>query len=238
MTLQEFSHLMKRHLVLVVGLSLVLAVVGGAYSIRHSGGDAAANSGSSNSITLYVQPRVVLDEDGNIRSSATTDNNILTKNVIAFVTSDACEEEAANSLGLEDLNAYGIEATSDDARLISVSVTDNDLEDKVGAHEVANALGASIQDAAQDITDVQSVTVVNAAKAPEELSQETEGDAVSPKHVAKYALVGLIGGLLVAMVLVVLMDALDTRVRGAAELEESLSLPVIAVLPHDQKARG
>lgn len=237
MTLQEFSHLIKRHLVLVIGLSLVLAIAGGAYGIRRSGGDAVANAGSSNSIMLYVQPRVVLDEDGNIRSSATTDNIILTSNVIAFMTSDACEAEAAKSLGLEDLSAYGIEATSNDARLISVSVTDNDPGDKVGAYEVANALGVSIQDVAQDIADVQSVTVVNAAKTPEELSQETDGDAVSPKHVAKYALVGLIGGLLVAMVLVVVIDALDTCVRDVTELEESLDLPVIAVLPHDQAAR-
>ncbi|MEE1274710.1 MAG: hypothetical protein UHI81_09455 [Olegusella sp.] len=238
MTLQDFFHLIKRHLVFVVGLSLALAVAGGAYSILHAGGGISANVGSSDSIMLYVQPRVVLDEDGNIRSSATTDNNILTANVIAFVTSDACENEAAKSLHLEDLSAYSIEATSEDARLINVSVTDNDPEDKAEAYEVANALGSSIQDVAKEIADIQSITVVNSAKAPEELSQETGDEAVSPKHVTKYALVGLVGGLLVAITLVILMDAMDTRVRGEEELEELTDVPVFAVLPHDPMARG
>lgn len=241
MTLLELLRLLKRRLALVLGLSLALALVGGAYGMVHAASPANAGDvvASDTSTTIYVQPRVVVDENGNVKSSATTSEDILSGSVRAYITSDTCVSATAQQLGLKDLASYAIEVGTDpDAgvtRIITITVTDGDPEDGVEAYQVANALAQNAGSVSQTVQDVQAVSVVNKAKPSEKLDAEESAAqskaGPSIESGIKYGLVGLVGGLLVAISLVVLADALDVRVRDAAELEELTGLPVIATLP-------
>ena len=76
------------------------------------------------------------------------------------------------------------------------------------------------------VEDVSDVSIMKAATA------ETVSKPPLKKSLVKYGAVAIVGGLLISITLVVLMDALDIRVRDAAEVEELTGLPVIARVPN------
>ena len=87
--------------------------------------------------------------------------------------------------------------------------------------EVANALAESVGDVAREVMNVESVNVIDEASAP---------TAPSGPNRPLYIAVGLMAGLFAAVAIVVLMDMLDTRVRGD-EIVELLGVPVIGRIP-------
>ena len=46
-----------------------------------------------------------------------------------------------------------------------------------------------------------------------------------------YTLIGLVGGLLLAIVIITLGDAVDTRVKDSSDVEKLLDVPVIGHFP-------
>ena len=222
MSLLDLLKLLRRKLPLVLGVPLVLLILASAYVVFQA--DAVEQVTAS--ATVYVQPRIVVDENGNVKSSSTTDNNILTKNVAAFIASDEVSERVADSLGLKDLDDLDIEIEPDGEtpRLINITVT---ADDEDTATEAADALAKAAEGATDLVEDISSVSIMKAA------TTETVTKPSMAKTLVKYAVVAVVGGLLISITLVVLMDALDIRVRDAAEVEELTGLPVIACVPNE-----
>ena len=104
-------------------------------------------------------------------------------------------------------------------RVIEISVESGDPQ---AAATVANKMSEVLSSVAQEIMGVESVNVVDQAKAPE---------APSGPNRVMYTAVAFLAGLFLAVAIVVVMDMVNTRVRTPEEAEELLGIPVIGRIP-------
>ena len=226
MTLLELLQLLHRRLKLVICITLLATVAGGAYAIVRP----SAPESVSATATVYVQPRVVVNDDGEVVSSSTTDNKLLSSSVASYITSDEVEQAVAHKLGKDSLSDFQVEAVPDEesARLINITASADDADDAVAA---ANAFAEAAQGASETVFDVSAVDTTNAAEEADSVVTESRA-----KTVVKYLAVGLVAGLLIAIAVVVIADAFDSSVRDEGEIGETVDTPVFARLPLEKDA--
>lgn len=213
MTLLELLHLLRKHLKLVIVLPLACMLAVGAYSY------VAMPNTYSATVSMYV---LVQQENANSNSlsSDLSASQMVTNDVATLLKSDRVVNETASALGLENLKAYKTSITSSTtSRVLSLEVTGPDAE---MAANVANKMADEVSSVAHDVMNVDSVNVVDSAKVPTAPS--------GPKR-PLFMAIGLLGGLFVAVAIVVVSDMLNTKVRDEEELEELLGLPVIGRIP-------
>lgn len=214
MTLLELFQLLRRHLKLVILLPLVSAIVVGVFSFLFMKNTYTATT------SMYI-----LVNSSNTQNQATNYNDLTTSQMIAndvatLLQSDIVTTNTAKSLDLQNLSAYKTSVTSETtSRLITLSVTGTDAE---GAANVANAMAKQVSDVAQNVKMADSINVIDKAVAPKTPS--------GPNRLL-YTAVAFLGGLFVAVAIVVLMDMLNTRVRSAEDAEQLLGVPVIGRIP-------
>ncbi len=213
MTLLELLHLLRKHLKLVIVLPLACMLAVGAYSY------VAMPNTYSATVSMYV---LVKQENANSNSlsSDLSASQMVTNDVATLLKSDRVVNETASALGLDSLKAYKTSITSSTtSRVLSLEVTGPDAE---MAANVANKMADEVSSVAHDVMNVDSVNVVDSAKVPTAPS--------GPKR-PLFMAIGLLGGLFVAVAIVVVSDMLNTKVRDEEELEELLGLPVIGRIP-------
>lgn len=213
MTLLELLHLLRKHLKLVIALPLACMLAVGAYSY------VVMPNTYSATVSMYV---LVKQENANSNSlsSDLSASQMVTNDVATLLKSDRVVNETASALGLENLKAYKTSITSSTtSRVLSLEVTGPDAE---MAANVANKMADEVSSVAHDVMNVDSVNVVDSAKVPTAPS--------GPKR-PLFMAIGLLGGLFVAVAIVVVSDMLNTKVRDEEELEELLGLPVIGRIP-------
>jgi capsular polysaccharide biosynthesis protein len=213
MTLLELLHLLRKHLKLVIALPLACMLAVGAYSY------VAMPNTYSATVSMYV---LVKQENANSNSlsSDLSASQMVTNDVATLLKSDRVVNETASALGLDSLKAYKTSITSSTtSRVLSLEVTGPDAE---MAANVANKMADEVSSVAHDVMNVDSVNVVDSAKVPTAPS--------GPKR-PLFMAIGLLGGLFVAVAIVVVSDMLNTKVRDEEELEELLGLPVIGRIP-------
>lgn len=220
MTLLELLTLLKKHLKLVIALPVACVVVMALYSTLFMQDTYTATT------DMYVLASSQGEGTSQALSSDLTASQMLTNDVASLLKSDRVMSGAAKDLYLENLNDYDISVTSETTtRVISLSVTGPEAQ---GAANVANALAGNVSQVAQDVMDVESVNVIDEAPVP------TEPSGPNRKL---YVAVAALGGLFVAVAIVVVMDMLNTRVRGVDDLEQLLELPVIGRIPEFKERR-
>lgn len=213
MTLLELLHLLRKHLKLVIALPLACMLAVGAYSY------VVMPNTYSATVSMYV---LVKQENANSNSlsSDLSASQMVTNDVATLLKSDRVVNETASALGLDNLKAYKTSITSSTtSRVLSLEVTGPDAE---MAANVANKMADEVSSVAHDVMNVDSVNVVDSAKVPTAPS--------GPKR-PLFMAIGLLGGLFVAVAIVVVSDMLNTKVRDEEELEELLGLPVIGRIP-------
>lgn len=213
MTLLELLHLLRKHLKLVIVLPLACMIAVGAYSY------VAMPNTYSATVSMYV---LVKQENANSNSlsSDLSVSQMVTNDVATLLKSDRVVNETASALGLDSLKAYKTSITSSTtSRVLSLEVTGPDAE---MAANVANKMADEVSSVAHDVMNVDSVNVVDSAKVPTAPS--------GPKR-PLFMAIGLLGGLFVAVAIVVVSDMLNTKARDEEELEELLGLPVIGRIP-------
>ena len=213
MTLLELLHLLRKHLKLVIVLPLACMLAVGAYSY------VAMPNTYSATVSMYV---LVKQENANSNSlsSDLSASQMVTNDVATLLKSDRVVNETASALGLDSLKAYKTSITSSTtSRVLSLEVTGPDAE---MAANVANKMADEVSSVAHDVMNVDSVNVVDSAKVPTAPS--------GPKR-PLFMAIGLLGGLFVAVAIVVVSDMLNTKVRDEEELEELLGFPVIGRIP-------
>lgn len=213
MTLLELLHLLRKHLKLVIALPLACMLAVGAYSY------VAMPNTYSATVSMYV---LVKQENANSNSlsSDLSASQMVTNDVATLLKSDRVVNETASALGLDSLKAYKTSITSSTtSRVLSLEVTGPDAE---MAANVANKMADEVSSVAHDVMNVDSVNVVDSAKVPTAPS--------GPKR-PLFMAIGLLGGLFMAVAIVVVSDMLNTKVRDEEELEELLGLPVIGRIP-------
>lgn len=213
MTLLDLFHLLRKHLKLVILLPLACMLAAGVYSFVMM----------PNTYSATVSMYVLVQQDNANSSSLTSDlsaSQMVTNDVATLLKSDRVVSETASSLGLESLTGYKTAITnSTTSRVLSLEVTGPDAQ---MAANIANKMADEVSTVAHDVMNVDSVNVVDSAKVPTAPS--------GPKR-PLYMAVGLLGGLFVAVAIVVVEDMLNTKVRDQEELEELLGVPVIGRIP-------
>lgn len=213
MTLLELFKLLKKHLALVVVLPVVLAIATAGVSWGLMQNQYTAT------VSVYVLTSSS-NEQNTIQNSDLTASQLMANDIAELAGSDIVAERTAEQLGMSSLEGYDISVNSSTTtRVIEISVTTGQAE---AASVVANKIAEVLSSTAQDVMGVESVNVVDQAKAP---------DAPSGPNRPMYTAVAFLAGIFLAVAIVVVMDMVNTRVRTPEEAEELLGIPVIGRIP-------
>lgn len=213
MTLLELFKLLKKHLALVVVLPVVLAIATAGVSWGLMQNQYTAT------VSVYVLTSSS-SEQNTIQNSDLTASQLMANDIAELAGSDIVAERTAEQLGMSSLDGYKISVNSSTTtRVIEISVTTGQAE---AASVVANKIAEVLSSTAQDVMGVESVNVVDQAKAP---------DAPSGPNRLMYTAVAFLAGIFLAVAIVVVMDMVNTRVRTPEEAEELLGIPVIGRIP-------
>lgn len=213
MTLLELFKLLKKHLTLVVVLPVVLAIATAGVSWGLMQNQYTAT------VSVYVLSSSS-SEQNTIQNSDLTASQLMANDIAELANSDIVAERTAEELGMSSLKGYKISVSSSTTtRVIEISVTTGQSD---AAAVVANKIAEVLSSVAQDVMGVESVNVVDQAKAPE---------APSGPNRVMYTAVAFLAGIFLAVAIVVIMDMVNTRVRTPEEAEELLGVPVIGRIP-------
>lgn len=214
MTIFELFGLLRKHLALVIILPVItgLAVFGVSQLLPDE---------YTASTTMYVLSRNE-GENGsdNLTQQEMSVGQMLTNDVTTIMKSNRVKKDIAANFGLPNLNGFKFDITSSTTtRVITLNVTNKDPE---MAAAVANAMVTEVSDVASGVMQIQSVNVIDTADVPTSPS--------GPRRLL-YTAVGVLAGLFLAVVIVVVRDTLDTRVRNGNEAEEIIGVPVVGHFP-------
>ena len=110
-----------------------------------------------------------------------------------------------------------------DTRVISISVTDTDAQ---RACDIANTVREVAAEKIKAVTKVDDVTTLESATKPSHPS--------SP-NVKKNAVIGALAGVFLAIVGILVAEVLDDRVRRPEDIEETLGMTLLGVVPDIDK---
>ena len=149
--------------------------------------------------------------------------SLLVKDYKEIILSNKVMEEAAEKSGT-DLTAkelakkVSVEAPKD-TRIISITVQDKDPQ---VASDLANTVKEVSADQIKEVTKIDDVTTLEEAKA-----------ATSPSspNIPKNGILATALGFILAVAGVVLFELLDDRVKRAEDIEETMGLVLLGVVP-------
>ena len=110
-----------------------------------------------------------------------------------------------------------------DTRVISISVTDTDAQ---RACDIANTVREVAAEKIKAVTKVDDVTTLESATKPSHPS--------SP-NVKRNAAIGALAGVFLAVVGILVAEVLDDRVRRPEDIEETLGMTLLGVVPDVDK---
>lgn len=110
-----------------------------------------------------------------------------------------------------------------DTRVISISVTDTDAQ---RACDIANTVREVAAEKIKAVTKVDDVTTLESATKPSHPS--------SP-NVKKNAAIGALAGVFLAIVGILVAEVLDDRVRRPEDIEETLGMTLLGMVPDVDK---
>lgn len=110
-----------------------------------------------------------------------------------------------------------------DTRVISISVEDTDAQE---ASDIANTIREVAAEKIKAVTKVDDVTTLESATKPSHPS--------SP-NVKKNAAIGALAGVFLAVVGILVAEVLDDRVRRPEDIEETLGMTLLGVVPDVDK---
>ena len=213
MTLLELFRLLKKHLRLVILLPVVCALVVGLYSVFFVRNTYTATA------SMYVLAQGESSSSTNLYSDLNA-SQMLTNDVAKLLKSDRIVNQVGSEVGVEELKGYKVDVTSETtSRVITLSVTGPDPQT---AADIVNKMMKDVSDVARSVMSIRSVNPINQAQAP-----------ISPSGPNRllYTAVAFLVGLFATIVIVVVADMLNTRVRGPEDLEELIDVPVIGRIP-------
>jgi capsular polysaccharide biosynthesis protein len=219
MTLLELFHLLKKHLRFVILLPVVCALVVGLFSVFFV----------RNAYTATASMYVLAQDESQSSTSLYSDLNasqMLTNDVAKLLKSDRIVDQVGSEVGVDQLKGYKVSVTSETtSRVITLSVTGPDPQK---AADIVNKMIDDVSDVARSVMSIQSVNAIDQAYAPAEPS--------GPNRLL-YTAVAFLAGLFAAIVIVVVGDMLNTRVRGPEDLEELIDVPIIGRIPNVEGGR-
>ena len=212
MTLLELFKLLRKHLKLVIILSVVMAIATAGVSWG-----LMANQYTS-TVSVYV---LSSSEQSNASQyNELTAGQLMANDVATLANSSIVLERTAQELGMKSLGGFEVSVDSaTTTRVIEISVEGDNAEQ---CAQIANKLAEVLLSVAQSVMGVENVNVIDQAEVPQ---------APSGPPRAMYTVVAFLAGIFIAVAIVVIIDMVNTRVRTPEEAEELLGVPVIGRIP-------
>ena len=171
-------------------------------------------------------------------ANQTSDNNNLTAQDLqagTYLVNDYKEIVTSDSVLLDVIAREGLrttpkELTTDidveipvNTRIITISVDSKSPEE---AQQLANTLRIVASEKIKEVTKVEDVTTIEEAKLPE---------TASSPNISRNVLLGALVGGFITVVMILLLELLDDRVRRPEDIEEVLGLVLIGTVPDTDK---
>lgn len=142
--------------------------------------------------------------------------------VSSDVLNKVVEKEGLNMTAGELGNKVSVDIPTN-TRVISISVRDS--EPKM-ASQLADSVREVAAEKIKEVTKVEDVTTLEAAKLP---------SSPSTPNTKRNVLLGLMAGFVSAIAAVVLFELLDDRIKRPEDIEEVLGLPLLGIVPNFEK---
>ena len=143
---------------------------------------------------------------------------ILSQNVL----SQAIEELKLNMTPAELSKKINVSVPTD-TRILSITAKDGDPKE---AARIANGLRNVAAEKIISVTKVSDVTTLDEAEVPQ---------SPSSPNIRRNVLLGFIAGVGLMVVLLVVVEVLDDRVKRPEDVEELMGLPLLGVVPDIKK---
>ena len=202
--------------VLIVLVTLLFTVVSLAVSIF------LVTPQYSSTTKVYVVNQTK-DEKKAITTQDVQLGSLLVKDYKEIILSNKVMEEAAEKSGT-DLTAkqlakkVSVEAPKD-TRIISITVQDKDPQ---VASDLANTVKEVSADQIKEVTKIDDVTTLEEAKA---------ANSPSSPNIPRNGILATALGFILAVAGVVLFELLDDRIKRAEDIEETMGLVLLGVVP-------
>lgn len=179
----------------------------------------------TSSTRIYVANQT--SDNNNLTAQDLQAGNYLVNDYKEIITSDSVLADVISREGLSITNAELSEmievSIPNDTRIITISVNNTDPSD---AQRFANSLREIAAEKIKVVTKVEDVTTIEDAKLPE---------LPSSPNIKRNVVLGALAGIFIAVVLILLLELLDDRVRRPEDIEEVLGLVLIGTVPDTDK---
>ncbi|CTK10493.1 TPA: capsular biosynthesis protein CpsC [Streptococcus pneumoniae] len=145
-----------------------------------------------------------------------------------ILSQDALEKVATNlklDMPAKTLASKVQVAVPADTRIVSISVKDKQPEE---ASRIANSLREVAAEKIVAVTRVSDVTTLEEAR---------PATTPSSPDVRRNSLFGFLGGAVVTVIAVLLIELLDTRVKRPEDVEDVLKIPLLGLVPDFDKMK-
>ncbi|HEW4098820.1 TPA: capsular polysaccharide biosynthesis protein [Streptococcus pneumoniae] len=145
-----------------------------------------------------------------------------------ILSQDALEKVATNlklDMPAKTLASKVQVAVPADTRIVSISVKDKQPEE---ASRIANSLREVAAEKIVAVTRVSDVTTFEEAR---------PATTPSSPNVRRNSLFGFLGGAVVTVIAVLLIELLDTRVKRPEDVEDVLKIPLLGLVPDFDKMK-
>ncbi|HEU3139155.1 TPA: capsular biosynthesis protein CpsC [Streptococcus pneumoniae] len=218
---QLFKTLWKRKLMI-----LIVALVTGTGAFAYS--TFIVKPEYTSTTRIYVVNRNQGDKPG-LTNQDLQAGTYLVKDYREIILSQDALEKVATNLKL-DMPAKTLAskvqvAVPADTRIVSISVKDKQPEE---ASRIANSLREVAAEKIVAVTRVADVTTLEEAR---------PATTPSSPNVRRNSLFGFLGGAVVTVIAVLLIELLDTRVKRPEDVEDVLKIPLLGLVPDFDKIK-
>ncbi|HEW8637035.1 TPA: capsular biosynthesis protein CpsC [Streptococcus pneumoniae] len=219
--LQLFRSLWKRKLVILL-VAIITSSVAFAYSTF------VIKPEFTSTTRIYVVNRAQGEKSG-LTNQDLQAGTYLVKDYREIILSQDVLEEVVSDLKL-DLTPKGLAnkikvTVPVDTRIVSISVKDKQPEE---ASRIANSLREVAAEKIVAVTRVSDVTTLEEAR---------PATTPSSPNVRRNTLFGFLGGAVVTVIAVLLIELLDTRVKRPEDVEDVLQIPLLGLVPDLDKMK-
>lgn len=219
--LQLFRSLWKRKLVILL-VAIITSSVAFAYSTF------VIKPEFTSTTRIYVVNRDQGEKSG-LTNQDLQAGTYLVKDFREIILSQDVLEEVVSDLKL-DLTPKGLAnkikvTVPVDTRIVSISVKDKQPEE---ASRIANSLREVAAEKIVAVTRVSDVTTLEEAR---------PATTPSSPNVRRNTLFGFLGGAVVTVIAVLLIELLDTRVKRPEDVEDVLQIPLLGLVPDLDKMK-
>ncbi|CRG76273.1 capsular polysaccharide biosynthesis protein Cap5A [Streptococcus pneumoniae] len=218
---QLFKTLWKRKLMI-----LIVALVTGTGAFAYS--TFIVKPEYTSTTRIYVVNRNQGDKPG-LTNQDLQAGTYLVKDYREIILSQDALEKVATNLKLDmpaKTLASKVQVTVPaDTRIVSISVKDKQPEE---ASRIANSLREVAAEKIVAVTRVSDVTTLEEAR---------PATTPSSPNVRRNSLFGFLGGAVVTVIAVLLIELLDTRVKRPEDVEDVLKIPLLGLVPDFDKIK-